>query len=95
MNCYFELTNLGVKRVVGHTKYIAISRPTADYHKMIWTLVSLANRVWLEDDSGNVTFFKNKESSGTMPEVDLKEFFWVKLKCEWKKYETYSALSQW
>ena len=39
-----------------------------------------ADRVWLEFDSGEVRYMKNRFVEDTNIDVDMKEFFWVKLR---------------
>ena len=41
-------------------------------------LLYRAERVWLEDSTG-VSIIKNR-SSGSLQDVDMKEFFWIKLR---------------
>jgi hypothetical protein len=43
-----------------------------------WRLVSFADRVWQEDDTG-IKFLKNRNGNPETTPVDMKEFFWVKL----------------
>ena len=43
-------------------------------------LMQLSQRVWAEDDNGYVRFMKNRYEYADKVPVDLKEFFWIKLR---------------
>jgi hypothetical protein len=44
------------------------------------TLARCSDRIWAEEDNGHVRFLKNRYSIAYTTEVDMKEFFWVKLR---------------
>jgi hypothetical protein len=84
MNVYFEVADSVVDKVGG--KYFAVynvkkEAVIIDTHR---TLGQYSNRIWQEDESG-VKYIKNRfvdiyDTKGY--DVDMKEFFWIKLKCQ-------------
>jgi hypothetical protein len=67
MNYYYEM---------GDGRYLVkFGAPAANYKYLV-----MAHRVWCEIE-GNVIFSKNRFQGNAYP-VDMKEFMWVKLKCE-------------
>jgi hypothetical protein len=84
MNVYFEVADSVVDKVGG--KYFAVynlqkgSRIVNTHIK----LMRFSNRAWQEDELG-VKYIKNRfsdiyDTAGY--DVDMKEFFWIKLKCQ-------------
>ena len=81
MNIYYELADC----VVGEQgKYFAIYNcieksgvGTSKYRK----LMQNSNRAWAEDEHG-VRFLKHRYESLGTAKVDMKEFFWIKLKSQ-------------
>lgn len=41
-----------------------------------------AHRIWEEDEQGQVTYVKHRTHHPEMNQVDMKEFFWVKLQSQ-------------
>jgi hypothetical protein len=84
MNVYFEVADSVVDKVGG--KYFAVydakrGSLIVDTHRR---LGQFSNRIWQEDESG-VKYIKNRfsdiyDTNGY--DVDMKEFFWIKLKCQ-------------
>ena len=79
MNVFFELAD-GAVAEYGH-KYLALygvrkSAVIGGAHRQI---LIYSNRVWAEEDEG-VRFLKHRYSEASQTLVDMKEFFWVKLK---------------
>ena len=79
MNVFFELAD-GVVEEYGH-KYLALydvrkSAVIGGTHRHV---LLCSNRVWAEEDTG-VRFLKHRYSEASNTPVDMKEFFWVKLK---------------
>ena len=81
MNVFFELAD-GVMCEEG--KYFAaygVRKSAAiagKYRVLMWN----STRAWAEEEDGNVRFLKHRYSdvSASVTPVDLKEFFWIKLK---------------
>lgn len=75
MNIYYEITDSLISRAGG--KYFV------DYGALELSNFRLAfysNRIWKEDSQG-VSFLKNRVYGEEHP-CDIKEFFWIKLKCK-------------
>jgi hypothetical protein len=78
MNVFFELADCvvddagkyfavyGVRDATGPGRYIKLMRNS--------------ERVWGETDDGTVYFIKHRQSIPHDTLVDMKEFFWIKLK---------------
>ena len=79
MNVFFELAD-GVVEEYGH-KYLALYnvRKSAVIGGAHRRLMLHSNRVWVEDDEG-VRLMKDRWDGITDKPVDLKEFFWIKLR---------------
>ena len=84
MNVYFEVADSLVPRVGG--KYFAVynARRGSRIVDTHITLGRYSNRIWQEDETG-VKYIKNRfsdiyDTNGY--DVDMKEFFWIKLKCQ-------------
>ena len=84
MNVYFEVADSAVDKVGG--KYFSVYNAKRG-SKIVDTHITLgrsSNRIWQEDESG-VKYIKNRfidtyNTNGY--DVDMKEFFWIKLKCQ-------------
>lgn len=79
MNVYFELAD----SVVGpEGKYFAAYDRQKDDPIGIrhLNLMRNSNRAWGENDDGSVYFIKNRYAVPHDTLVDMKEFFWIKLK---------------
>lgn len=90
MNIYFELDD-SVKTYMGKVssgKYFAMygvtgNEPHAHHTRLYHKLMQHSNRAWSEDDNGSVGFAKNRlQDPWDSAVVDMKEFFWIKLKCQ-------------
>ena len=84
MNIYFELAD-SVK--ISEGKYFAMYGVTGNERGADWSryfnLMLRSNRAWAEDDDGFVSFAKNRfVHSRDSAYVDMKEFLWIKLKCQ-------------
>lgn len=75
MNYYYELADCMVEHYRG--KYWATYDSSVFRHS---PMVLRAERIWREDQDGTVCFIKHRWQDN--PPVDMKEFFWVKLKCQ-------------
>lgn len=81
MNAYFELSDAHAPAYV--SKYFAAydvrkSSVIGGAHR---GFLIQSERVWLEDEKG-VRFLKHRTEDVQTAVVDLKEFFWIKLKCK-------------
>lgn len=78
MNVFFELADCGA---VEEGKYFAAysvrksSAIAGKYRELMWN----STRAWAEDEYG-VRFLKHRYESLSTAKVDMKEFFWIKLK---------------
>jgi hypothetical protein len=83
VNVYFEIADIAVEKY-GH-KYIAIydadngNRPVPD--RRLWEMKAFSDRMWSEEDDG-VKFIKNRRTQRNNTPVDMKEFFWIKLRSQ-------------
>jgi hypothetical protein len=80
VNVYFELADCAVKDFGG--KYFALYNATRGEVMMAHEryLMMYSDRVWAEEDHG-VRFMKNRYEYANNAQVDIPEFFWIKLKC--------------
>ncbi len=81
MNVFFELADC----VVGDEgKYFAAYsvRKSAAIAGPYRVLMQNSERAWAEEDDGDVRFLKHHFSEAAVTPVDMKEFFWIKLKCQ-------------
>lgn len=78
MNVFFELADCAVG---DEGKYLAVynTRRSAVIGGAHRRLMLHSNRVWVEEDTG-VRFLKHRFSEASTTPVDMKEFFWIKLK---------------
>jgi hypothetical protein len=83
VNVYFEIADIAVEKY-GH-KYLALydvyngNRPVPDRH--LWEMKAFSDRMWSEEDDG-VKFIKNRRTQRNNTPVDMKEFFWIKLRSQ-------------
>jgi hypothetical protein len=81
MNVFFEISDTFVEKY-GH-KYLAIYdadnviRPVPVHR--LWEIKAFSDRMWSEEDHG-VKFIKNRRTEKNNTPVDMKEFFWIKLR---------------
>lgn len=85
MNVYFELAD-SIAEQLGYNKYLALYnvRKSAVIGGAHRQYLLNSNRVWAEDDTG-VRYLKNRfediyDTQGV--NIDMKEFFWIKLKSQ-------------
>ena len=71
---YFEILNFKA----GTKKYIAVYNTMRLPIELQVTLLPRAERAWIEDSTG-VSIIKSR-SIGSLQDVDMKEFFWIKLR---------------
>jgi hypothetical protein len=64
---YFAVYNARKSAIVGGIRYAGMTRAS--------------DRIWIEED-GSVRFLKHRYKEARTAVVDMKEFFWVKLKCQ-------------
>jgi hypothetical protein len=80
VNVFFEISDTFVEKY-GH-KYLAIydaDRPVPD--RRLWEIKAFSDRMWSEEDHG-VKFIKNRRTEKNNTPVDMKEFFWIKLRSQ-------------
>jgi hypothetical protein len=81
MNVFFEISDTCVEKY-GH-KYIAIyDADNVIRHgdrRRLYQIKAFSDRMWSEEDDG-VKFIKNRRTEKNNTPVDMKEFFWIKLK---------------
>ena len=83
VNVYFEIADIAVEKY-GH-KYLALydvyngNRPVPD--RRLWEIKAFSDRIWSEEDDG-VKFIKNRRTEKNNTPVDMKEFFWIKLRSQ-------------
>lgn len=82
MNVYYELADCIVDPKLG--KYFAVynvreNQPIVGSRHL--GLMQNSVRVWAEDEH-SVRFIKHRYESLSNAKVDVKEFFWIKLKCQ-------------
>lgn len=84
VNVFFEIADCKVEKF-GH-KYLALYdadnvniRAPGMYR--LWEMKAVSERVWSEEDHG-VKFIKNRLTEKNNTPVDMKEFFWIKLRSQ-------------
>jgi hypothetical protein len=81
VNVFFEISDTCVEKY-GH-KYIAVydadNVNRLGESRRLWEITYFAERVWSEEDDG-VKFIKNRRTAKNNTPVDMKEFFWIKLR---------------
>jgi hypothetical protein len=79
MNVFFELADCAVKDFGG--KYFALYNTHKGKVVMAHEryLMSYSERVWAEEEDG-VRYLKNRFTGVEDSPIDMKEFFWIKLK---------------
>ena len=78
MNVFFEIADCAVKEY-GH-KYLAlydVQSVAISGHGA--QTMQMSERVWAEEKSG-VKYLKNRRTGSKDSPIDMKEFFWIKLK---------------
>jgi hypothetical protein len=81
MNVFFELADCMVDPKCG--KYFAaygVRKSEAIAGTRYLALMQSSDRAWAEDDNGDVRFLKHRFADIPLVQVDMKEFFWVKLR---------------
>jgi hypothetical protein len=78
MNVFFEIADYAVEEF-GH-KYLALY----DVQSVVISghgaqTMQMSERVWAEEKSG-VRYLKNRFTGSKDSPIDMKEFFWIKLK---------------
>lgn len=80
MNVFFELADC----LVGNEgKYFAaynVRKSEAIAGTRYRSLMQRSDRAWAEEDDGNVRFLKHRFADIPLVQVDMKEFFWIKLR---------------
>jgi len=81
VNVYFELADCAVKDFGG--KYFALYNATRGEVMMAHEryLMMYSDRVWAEDEGDGIRFLKHRYKDADNAPVDLKEFFWIRLRC--------------
>jgi hypothetical protein len=83
MNVFFEISDAFVEKY-GH-KYLAIYDADAVIRPVpvhrLWEIKAFSDRMWSEEDHG-VKFIKNRRIEKNNTPVDMKEFFWIKLRSQ-------------
>jgi hypothetical protein len=81
MNIFYELADCIVdekgKYFAAYDRTETSDIGTSKYRN----LMQYSDRVWAEDEYG-VRFLKNRYESLSTAQVDMKEFFWIKLKSQ-------------
>lgn len=81
MNVFFELSDCMVSP--GKGKYFAaydVRKSEAIAGHRYRTIMMNSDRAWAEEDDGSVRYLKHRYADIPLVQVDLKEFFWVKLR---------------
>ena len=65
---HFAVYNARKSAIIGGIRYAGMARAS--------------DRIWEENDDGSVRFLKHRYSEASTTPVDMKEFFWVKLKSQ-------------
>jgi hypothetical protein len=83
MNVFFEISDTFVEKY-GH-KYLAIYDAdnviTPGASRRLYQIKAFSDRMWSEEDDG-VKFIKNRRTEKNNTPVDMKEFFWIKLRSQ-------------
>jgi hypothetical protein len=83
VNVFFEIADTFVGKY-GH-KYLALydadNMDNLGKGRRLWEMTRYAERVWSEEDDG-VKFIKNRRTEKNNTPVDMKEFFWIKLRSQ-------------
>lgn len=80
MNVYYELADVSVDPEYG--KYFAaynVRKSTAIGGTEHRVFMANSDRAWAEED-GRVRYLKHRYEDAATAQVDMKEFFWVKLR---------------
>jgi hypothetical protein len=82
MNVFFEVSDCMVDPKCG--KYFAaygVRKSEAIAGTRYRALMQSSDRAWAEED-GKVRFLKHRFADAHIKEVDMREFFWIKLKSQ-------------
>lgn len=81
MNVYYELADCIVDPLYG--KYVAAYdlRENTTITTKHSGLMQNSERAWAEDEYG-IRYLKNRREDIGVAKVDMKEFFWIKLRCK-------------
>ena len=79
MNVYFELNNAMVSPQGRYFVVYGVSMEEVRNTTRHLGLMRNSDRAWEESENG-VRFIKNRTQDINTAEVDMKEFFWIKLK---------------
>jgi hypothetical protein len=80
MNIYFELADW--PKPQGGKYFASYGDQSKLPQEYLRALLLGADRVWQEEDNGSVSFTKNRlYDPWNSAVVDMKEFFWIKLRC--------------
>ena len=83
MNVFFEISDTFVEKY-GY-KYLAVydadnvDRLGPSAQAWLREMKSISDRMWSEEDAG-VKFIKNRRTEKNNTPVNMKEFFWIKLR---------------
>lgn len=79
MNVFFELADEAIENYTHKHLALYNTRKSAVIGGQYRKILLFSNRVWVEEDTG-VRFLKHRFSEASQTPVDMKEFFWIKLK---------------
>lgn len=80
---YYEISPAARKLWGGNKYYVAHVRGGHDAMMAGgFSLTINSDRIWREDNDGNIKFIKHRYESTETAKVDLKEFMWVKLSAQ-------------
>lgn len=83
VNVFFEIADAFVGKY--EHKYLALydadNMNNLSKGRRLWEMTRYAERVWSEEDHG-VKFIKNRRTEKNNTPVDMKEFFWIKLRSQ-------------
>ena len=81
MNVYYEISDCLVsdkgKYFVAYDVHKGSASTSAYY-----SIMMNSDRAWAEEEDGTVRFLKHRFADIPLVQVDMKEFFWVKLKSQ-------------
>ena len=77
---YYEISDAALMMTGGKKYFFTENLGWYNTPITMMKISQYSNRIWREDEDGKVTFIKHRTGHLDTP-VDMKEFFWVKLKC--------------
>jgi hypothetical protein len=81
MNVFFELADCMVDPKCGkHFAAYGVRKSEAIAGTRYLALMQSSDRAWAEEDDGTVRFLKHRFADASITNVDMKEFFWIKLR---------------